>query len=381
MTSELETKVARVRAFCAANGLAGALLRRRASFAWLTCGGNSTVERSVEGGVADLLVTSERLFVVASEIERYRIVEEELGRAVGEGAGALSGGLDHGCAFELVTYPWGDRSQAEALEGLRAGRRMAADCAVEGFEERAADLAALRFVLTPEERERVRRSAQETARHLEAVCRALEPGMTEYEAAARVMAGCVAAGGDAPVALVAFDGRIHAYRHPAPTGRRLERRALLGLCAERGGLITSVSRVVSFGAPDADLARRHAACMRVNAAFLAATVPGALGSEVFARGVEAYAATGYPDEWRKHHQGGPLGYACRDWIADRSCRQAVNEHQLFSWNPTIAGTKVEDTVLVTAGGGLENLTDTPSWPRVAVAVEGKTFRCPDLLVR
>ena len=57
MTSELATKVQRLRAFCQAQGYQGVLLRTRPSFSWLSCGGNSTVEHGVEGGVADLLVT------------------------------------------------------------------------------------------------------------------------------------------------------------------------------------------------------------------------------------------------------------------------------------------------------------------------------------
>ena len=364
-TSEFEVKAERLRGWFAAEGCEGVLLRRRASFSWLTCGGDATVERNVADGVADLLVTPDAITLVASEIERYRIADEELS--------ALP-------AFELATYPWGDGAREATLAKLRAGRRMASDAPVDGFEEREAEIAALQAVLTPEETARVREAAMASARSMEAICRELAPGMTEHEAAARLMAEEVRLGGDATVALVAFDERMARYRHPAPTGRRLLRQALLGRCARHGGLIVSISRIVSFGEPDAELRRRHEACARVNAAFIAATRPGAVASEVFARGVEAYAAAGFPEEWKKHHQGGALSYRNRDWVADRSCREVVRENQLFSWNPTIAGTKVEDTVLVTRAGH-ENLTLLPSWPQLAVEVEGWRVACPDILVR
>lgn len=365
MNSELQSKLARLRAFCDAGGYHGVLLRRRAGFAWLTGGRNSTVERCSEYGVADLLVTRDACHVLASEIERYRIMEEE-------GLSTLG--------FELATFPWGGGDQQAAIDRLRAGRRMAADAAVPGFEPCAAELADLRASLTPEEAERARAVARASARNFEQVCRELTPGMTEWEAAARLMAASVRDGGDAPVVLVAFDERMLAYRHPAPSGKKLQRQALLVRCSEQHGIIVSISRIVSFGEPGPEFRRRYAACARVNAEFVSATRPGAVGKEIFARGVAAYAAGGYPDEWTRHHQGGAMGYACRDWIADAACGKVVQERQLFGWNPSIVGTKVEDTILVT-GQGQEVLTEMPGWPGLEVQVEGRTVRCADVLVR
>jgi Xaa-Pro aminopeptidase len=364
MTPELATKVQRLRAFCQAQGYQGVLLRTRPSFSWLSCGGNSTVEHGVEGGVADLLVTGDGLFAVASEIERYRIMEEELS----------------GKGFELVPFAWGGRSGQDALDRLRGGRRMAADCAVPGFEACPGELAELRWVLTPEEVVRARQGARAAAESLEAVAREIRPGMTEHEAAALLAAGPIRLGGDAPVVLVAFDERMDAYRHPAPTARKLQRRALLVRCSQQHGLITSLSRIVCFGEPGAEYRRRYAACAQVNAAFIAATRPGATAAEVLAAGVAAYAAAGHPEEWRKHHQGGALGYWCRDWVADAGSRQVVQENQLFSWNPSLLGTKVEDSILVTRAGA-EILTEMPGWPSLQCSAQGQTVRCADLLVR
>ena len=362
--AELAAKIGRLRGFLERYQYAGVLLRLRASFAWLTCGGNSTVERCAERGVADLLITRDRLVAVLSEIERYRIMEEELG----------------GLGFELVSFAWGGLAGQDAVDELRAGRRMAADSPAPGFEDRSLELAALRYVLTPEEVVRARHAARASAQSFEAVCREIRPGMTEHEAAALLAASCLRAGGDAPVVLVAFDERIAAYRHPAPTGRKLARLALLVRCSQQHGLITSISRMICFGEPDAELRRRYAACARVNAAFIAATRPGVVASDVFAAGVAAYAATGFPDEWKRHHQGGALGYACRDYIADHGCRAVVQENQLFSWNPSLAGTKVEDSILVTSAGQ-EVLTEMPNWPSLEVSAGGRTIRCADILVR
>jgi Xaa-Pro aminopeptidase len=363
VTTELEIKVARLRGWCEQNGYAGVYLRRRANFAWLSCGHDSTVERCVEWGSADLLVTPDRLLVVASEIERYRIVDEEL----------------RGLGFELAAHPWGGRSQQDVADRLRGGKRMASDCTLPGFEDRTAAIAKLRWSLTPDEVARARSGAREAARNFERVCREITPGVTEHEVAARLASGALRTGGDAPVVLVAFDERMFAYRHPVPTGRKLQRLALLVRCSQQGGLITSISRIVSFGEPDAEFRRRYAACARVNAEFISATRPGAVASEIFARGVAAYAAGGYPDEWTKHHQGGALGYCCRDYIADASCGEVVQADQLFGWNPSIAGTKLEDTILVSREGQ-DILTEMPGWPSLEVEAGGRMIRCPDILV-
>jgi len=364
VTSEFETKVARLRAFCQGNGYEGVLLRRRTNFAWLTCGHNSTVERCSDYGVADLLVTMDGCFILASEIERYRMMDEELG----------------GLGFELVTFPWGGGALQASLDRLRAGRRMAADAFLPGFEPREADLADLRGSLTPEEIARARTTARLSAANFERVCREIVPGMTEHEVAGRLSAESVSAGGDAPVVLVAFDDRMVKYRHPVPTGKRLEQRALIVRCSQQQGIIVSISRIVSFGEPGAEFRRRYAACARVNGEFIQATRPGAVVSDIFAKGVAAYAAVGYPDEWKLHHQGGAMGYACRDYIADATCRKVVQDNQIFGWNPSIAGTKLEDTILVSRQGQ-EILTEMPDWPRIEVQVNGRTMSCPDVLVR
>ncbi|HXT34751.1 MAG TPA: aminopeptidase P family protein, partial [Chloroflexota bacterium] len=52
--------------------------------------------------------------------------------------------------------------------------------------------------------------------------------------------------------------------------------------------------------------------------------------------------------------------------------------QAFAWNPSIAGAKVEDTVLL-GERGIEVLTATGEWPMVEVEVGGKRFLRPAIL--
>jgi Xaa-Pro aminopeptidase len=120
--------------------------------------------------------------------------------------------------------------------------------------------------------------------------------------------------------------------------------------------------------------------VRVDAAFHHATRPGAPIREIFAAGCRAYADAGYPDEWTCHHQGGPTGYAGRDYRATPETDALVQPAQAFAWNPSIAGTKSEDTLIATAGGA-EILTATPDLPVVRVTIDGFGIERPDILCR
>jgi antitoxin VapB len=116
----------------------------------------------------------------------------------------------------------------------------------------------------------------------------------------------------------------------------------------------------------------------VDATFTAATRPGARLSDVFQRAVEAYAAQGFPDEWRLHHQGGPAGYEPREFIATPSVADLAAAGQAYAWNPSITGCKSEDTILI---GEAENevLTTIQDWPDIQVSVDGKAYSRPAIL--
>jgi antitoxin VapB len=57
----------------------------------------------------------------------------------------------------------------------------------------------------------------------------------------------------------------------------------------------------------------------------------------------------------------------------------VEPPQAFAWNPTVAGTKVEETVLLDEDGRLEVVTASPDWPSVDLDVRGQTIAVPLVL--
>ena len=155
----------------------------------------------------------------------------------------------------------------------------------------------------------------------------------------------------------------------------MEKYALLVLSGRRWGLVCSISRLIHFGPVPADVQKRIDATARVNAMLIAHTLPGRSLDDVFQRGQREYAATGFPDEWRFHHQGGAVGYEPREFLGLLGSKDEVSVGQAYAWNPTIAGAKMEDTILVGARGN-EILTTTPSWPVISVKIPEQDVEIP-----
>ena len=102
-------------------------------------------------------------------------------------------------------------------------------------------------------------------------------------------------------------------------------------------------------------------------------------SDFYRLAQEAYAAVGYPDEWQLHHQGGPAGYEPREYVATPGSKDTVVVGQVYAWNPSITGSKSEDSVLI-GEDGFEVLSAIPGWPMVKVEVAGQIIERPDILI-
>jgi Xaa-Pro aminopeptidase len=347
---ELQHKLGRLRHLLSERRLHGALLASHAGFAWLTGGGRNEVSITTERGVAGILVTADEAVLVADNIERARLQEEEL----------------QGLSLPAVEYPWWSGSLQETVLARVPAGGLIADIPIPGASVFGPhDHLRLRNPLLPLEIERYRALGEKVGVVLTHAAFRCRPGLSEHQLAGMLAGGLVDFGITPAVTLVAVDGRISTRRHPLPTGRRLERYAMLVVGARRNGLNLSATRLVHFGPVPEELRSLQLACARVDAAFLTATRPGASFREVFAAGQRAYAEAGFPEEWQHHHQGGPTGYSGRDLRVTPTSEGEVQEGQAFAWNPSIAGVKSEDTVLVTRDG-LEVLSATPDLPTVTI---------------
>ncbi|MCG3198461.1 MAG: M24 family metallopeptidase [Candidatus Omnitrophica bacterium] len=360
---EFAAKRDRLRALLEARGLGAVLLARRSHFAWLTCGGQNHVAAASEIGAGVLVVTREKVFLLSSNIETARQLEEE--------------------CFDLpiqpAPYPWhAERTdKPAALAKLLSGLEHGSDGSGGGVDL-AADLIRLRHPLLPSEMNRYRLLGQAAEEVLNGTCRALKPGMTEFEVAGLLAGGCLARGLEASVRLVAFDERIDKYRHPLPTEKRLEKTALLVLGARKWGLNASLSRMVSFAPMGSDLRRKHDAVCRIDTVLNLASHPGARLGVILAQGIRQYEEEDFGEEWHRHHQGGLTGYEGRDIRAVPGSEHALAAPTAVAWNPSVTGTKSEDTFLVTESG-VECLTEAKEWPMVWAQTDLGRLERPDIL--
>lgn len=369
--SEIEEKSERIVKMLAQKDLGGVLINSQHNFAWATAGANNGIDLSRENGASSLLIRRDgKKFVLANNIEMPRMLAEEVSEE----------------EFEPIEYEWTEEKSAPdflnklAASLLENGETLGADLFINTHTpiiESA--VARCRYQLTSAEIERFRLLGKDAGETLGEVINTLRNGESEIEIARRTEDFLAAKNIRSVVTLVAADERIQNFRHPVPTEKCWEKLVMIVVCAKRNGLIVSLSRIICDGKIPVELRKRTDACARVNAKILAATKPGATGADLFKIAANAYAAENYAGEEKRHHQGGAAGYKTRDWVAHPTSAETVNLHQAFAWNPSITGTKTEETVIVTGENEIEIITATPDFPQIAVKVEGREYLSPDIL--
>ena len=362
---ELAEKRKRLKSFLEASKLDCAVLSTQASFSWYTCGGENRVVMCSEGGVASIVADGERDVVITTNIEARRIEKEELC------------GLD---AFEVRGVPWHDEAAlAREIERAVGGRKAAAEGGAFGLPRLDAEFSGLTYSLLPPEVERYEELGKLASEGMEAALDRTRPGMTEHEVEGLMADELLKRGCLPHVLLVAADERIGLYRHPIATGKEFGKHLMAVMCARKWGLIASLTRFLHAGEPSAELRDKHSACCRVDAALMGATEVGKAVGEAFQEGLRAYDDLGFPEEWKLHHQGGPTGYQSRSYKGTLDEKRKVLLNQAYAWNPSITGTKSEDTVLAT-DSGVRFLTRALNFPALDAEWKGKSFSRADIKV-
>lgn len=325
---EVERRLSVIRALLASRSADAVLLAARRNFAWATAGGANHVVLASELGAAPILVTADEATILAPINEAARIEQEEIS----------------GLPIQVVSLDWHDPDATVSEARMRAGQSVLFDADVED------ELGHARSLLSPFDHERLEWLGARVRGALGVALRGLVGGESEASVAARVMAALAEDGVRTPVMLAAADDRIARYRHPLPSAKRISQRLMLVVVGERWGLHVAATRFRELERTDVELADRIEAVTRIHAAMLAATRPGVTFGDVLEAARRAYAETGYPDEWRLHHQGGSIGYQGRERIAVPGDPTPVQEGMAFAWNPSIAGAKAEETFILKGDG-------------------------------
>lgn len=337
---------------------AGLVLTGPAAVAW-ACGGVAPpVDRTAAVDLVWAVFTGDGAALLTTIVEADRI-RDEYGPAA------------HGFA-ELVAVPWQDPaafvSSAERLACAPAARLASDGHSAFGLDA-SDDLIALRLALSAAEQEDLADLGLAVTAGLQSALTSWRPGERDLDIQARCAAQLEAAGADAPVLIVGGDDRLERYRHPMAVGAPVRHLAMAVVVARSGGLHVAATRFAAAAPPDPAYVGLRRRVLAIDDAVLSACRPGATYGTALAALDAGYAQAGAPGEWAGHYQGGPIGFAQRefeiapDQADSRWYREPITAGHAVAWNPSLpGGAKAEDTYLVTDGGQLERLTRAPGWP-------------------
>lgn len=355
MRDELKIKLNKIKELLTAHSLDALLVQKVDNFAWLTNGAASYVNTADSIGAASLLITPTGRYLITNNIEATRLRAEEKLEDLG---------------WEFVISDW--YQPEDEIARLTRGLRLGNDTDLSGA------LTPLRVTLLPEEQNRFRGLSKLCAQAMDAAIRQVEPGMSEFEIAAQLGGETQQRGVQPIVNLIATDQRIYDFRHPLPTSKKLDKYAMLVLCGRQYGLVCSITRLIHFGLMPEKLKRKAQAVAEIDAAMIAATRPGMALGQIFSLTQAKYAELGFENEWQRHHQGGPAAYLPREFVASPEDDFLVEVGQVYAWNPSISGSKSEDTILVGPDDN-EILSAIPGWPVIECEVDGQVVSRPATL--
>ncbi|MDP9325425.1 MAG: M24 family metallopeptidase [Candidatus Dormibacteraeota bacterium] len=346
--AEVRAKLSRLRAAMGAAEVEAVYLEAWTNVAWVTGGRGNRVVLDSLLGLCGILVTESGAWLLVPNNEEARVRAEPFADL----------------PLPVVVRPW---YQLPLWQSARAqvpsATRWATDAGVPGWVAAEPLLAPDRRRLGEADASRYRALGLDAAEGLETALLEAREGWSELEVAGTMAAALKARDIEAGVVLVGTRARAERFRHLVPTQATIEGGLIASVTAERHGLHASVTRCISFGATPAELLQKHATVVAVDRAYLAASRPGVTLGDAFRAGEQAYAAGGFYDDWKEHHQGGTTGYTGREVFAKPDEPYTLEEGMATAWNPTVPGAKSEDTYLIT-GAGLEWLTRNPGseWP-------------------
>ncbi|NPV85782.1 MAG: M24 family metallopeptidase [Anaerolineae bacterium] len=359
---DAQAKVEKLRLWMVQQKLDSVLISRYDNFAWLTCGGDNRVLKNTETGAGHLLLTADRQYLLAYSMDGERILEEQIPAQ----------------GYQLETVRWYEGDPRHLTFKL-GGKRIAADTALPGAEERTLEIHRLHEPLTELEIDRCRWLGRQSALLLEALARRLHPGMTEEDVARETQCLYSLHGIELIVLLVGSDARAIRLRHSVPSGKRIEKYILLHPAARRWGLHANICRSIHFGKPEPGLCQTYHAAATIYARTLGMLQPSLPFANILAAQKTWYADLGYTNEWREHFQGGPCGYIPCDPTRCFTAMHVV-AGQAYDWFITLPGVMSEELALLTISG-IEVASLSPNWPSLAIDTPTSgEIRLPDMIV-
>ena len=339
--SEFKERISKLRELADKHGLESIVLRRNPNLAW-AIGGRVHVPLTLDLACFDLIITKEKTIAVTNKIEAPRLIAEEFPAEV-----------------EVMAIDWWEGRDAKLPNGEKIGSDQPGGSRI----DLSIEVEKLRQSLSESEVVRFRKVCADSAVALGEAIKLTTSVDREIDVTARIASALWQLNLELVFIGVAGESRVKKFRHPLPTEAAIGNRVVASICARRKGMIASVTRIASFE----DNIDSYVQILNVEAALFEKTIVGAKFADPINAAIKAYPEFGFDElEWQKHHQGGPTGFAPRDWPANSNSAQLILKNQPIAWNPTGNGWKAEDTILATSTG-VELLSVDPAWPTIQVA--------------
>ncbi len=365
---EVKRKERRIREYLGNRGYDAMILLRPDNFSWYSCGGSNIVLTSLEKGAACLVITKNQTYAIAHVMDGPRIFDEELK------------GLD----IEPVFIKWHEGSLEDKAVQMTRGMKAVSDfdSDAENVVFALKDIYALHFPLTEKELDKYRWLGAKTEEIISKVAAEIKPGLTtEYDIDGMLSYEYRRNGMMTEVLLVGSDERIALYRHPCPSGKKIDKLVLLHPSARKWGLHANVTRMVYFGDEvPTDMAYRYETACMMEAQAVSMCIPGQSFVGMLEERKKLLAKAGFADEWENHFPGGITGYFLIDVSICDSPDNLVVPCQAYDWFMTITGVKVEELCMNTPKGR-EIPSITGKWPTKEHTYNGQKFRLPEILLR
>lgn len=355
---DVAQKIENVRNYIKSRNKNGAVLSLIENFAWITSGARSYVALTDSIGAAWALITLDDAYIITKNIETTRLKNEELPPS----------------NFKIVEFEW----FADPKESIK---KIVDDQNILYEEEPqfANFIFNSRIRLSEYEVQKYNEVGEKSAIALEKAMLAIRPDMTEIQAKGIIENEVAAQGLDSLLVLVFGDESRVKYRHNLPRDVKIGKKCFASICAKKYGLVISSTRTIEFG-KDPEFEKQYLKNMEIEAQILDATYRLSSMGQIFFEIEKSYSSYGYPNEWKLHHQGGIAGYKTRELVATPHISFEITDGMSFAWNPTVTGTKLEDTYIrLKDGMKLLSFYSKSTWPYKEVNVNGRTYKRSDIL--
>ncbi|ACR79685.1 MULTISPECIES: Xaa-Pro peptidase family protein [Kosmotoga] len=359
-------RVEQLRNFITNEGAEGLLISRCDNFSWFTFGGRNHITLNSVEGVASILLTREKIYLFVDNIEKERLRKEEIAPEIWK-------------ELEVIEYDWW-KSERTAIMPFLEDKKILSDTGRYGTINVASKIDPFRYVLTKPEIETYRELGRICDHIMNREIRKLSPDVTELEVQGRFYHSLAAEGIEPLLTIVFGDESALLYRHNLSRKVPLGKKAFVSICARKKGLVLSCTRSIMFE-KNKKYIKQHLDNCYVDAVAIANSIPGTKLSQLSDMLKQAYAKVGKPEEWKLHHQGGLAGYNPRELIATKDIDYPLRPGNVVAWNPTITGTKSEDTILVGENDvELLSYPEKSEWPSLTFEIYGKVIRRPNILL-